>query len=113
MNYRMVFSMIGRLLMLEAALLLLPAVCSAVYGESSLWALLIAAGVALLLGGLLSVVLRPKNKTIYAKEGFVIVALSWMILSLFGALPFVLSGSIPTIIITGTRKPCERSSEIN
>ena len=45
MNYRMVFSMIGRLLLLEAGLLLFPAACSAIYGESSVWALLMAAGV--------------------------------------------------------------------
>ena len=59
MNYRMVFSMIGRLLMLEAALLLLPAVCSAVYGESSLWALLITAAIALVIGGGLALLIVP------------------------------------------------------
>ncbi len=98
MNYRMVFSMIGRLLLLEAGLLLLPAICSAVYGEQSLWALLVSAGVALVVGGLLVFALRPKNKTIYAKEGFVIAALSWIFLSAVGALPFVLSGEIPNYI---------------
>ena len=41
---------------------------------------------------------KPKNKLIYAKEGFVIVALSWFVLSLFGALPFFLSGEIPNYI---------------
>lgn len=95
MNYRMVFSMIGRLLLLEAMLLLLPAACSAVYGESSLWALLAAAGVAALLGGLLWLLCRPKDQTIYAKEGFVIASLSWVFLSAVGALPFVFSGEIP------------------
>lgn len=95
MNYRMVFSMIGRLLLLEAGLLLLPAACSAIYGEESLWALLITAGVALVLGGLLVLVCRRKSQAIYAKEGFVIAALSWIVLSAVGALPFVLSGAIP------------------
>ena len=98
MNYRMVFSMIGRLLLLEAVLLLLPAACSVLYGESSVWALLASAGVALAVGGLLVLVLRPKNKTIYAKEGFVIAALSWIFLSAVGALPFVLSGAIPNFV---------------
>ena len=64
MNYRMVFSMIGRLLMLEAGLLLLPAICSAVYGESSVWALLITAGIALLVGGGMVVVTLPKGGTV-------------------------------------------------
>lgn len=98
MNYRMVFSMIGRLLLLEAGLLLLPAACSAIYRESSLWALLAAAGVALVLGGLLVLICRRKRQTIYAKEGFVIAALSWVFLSAVGALPFVFSGEIPNYV---------------
>jgi trk system potassium uptake protein TrkH len=98
MNYRMVFSMIGRLLLLEAGLLLLPAACSAIYRESSLWALLAAAGVALVLGGLLVLICRRKRQTIYAKEGFVIAALSWVFLSAVGALPFVFSGEIPSYV---------------
>lgn len=98
MNYRMVFSMIGRLLMLEAGLLLLPALCSLGYQEQSLWAFLLTAAIALALGGLLTLVLRPKNKTIYAKEGFIIAALSWLVLSAVGALPFVISGEIPSYV---------------
>ena len=98
MNYRMVFSMIGRLMLLEAGLLLLPAVCSAVYGESSLWALLIAAAVALVVGGGLVLLCRTKNQAIYAKEGFIIAALSWIFLSAVGALPFVLSGEVHSYV---------------
>ena len=98
MNYRMVFSMIGRLLMLEAILLLLPAACSAIYREDSLWALLITAGIALVLGGLLCLICRRKKQTIYAKEGFIIASLSWVFLSAVGALPFVLSGAVPSYV---------------
>ena len=98
MNYRMVFSTIGRLLLLEAALLLLPATCSLIYREASLWALLAAAGVALLLGGALCLLCRPETQSIYAKEGFIIAALSWVLLSAVGALPFVFSGEIPSYI---------------
>ena len=98
MNYRMVFSMIGRLLMLEAGLLLLPAACSAIYGEDSLWALLIAAGIALAAGALFCLICRRKKQTIYAKEGFVIASLSWIFLSAVGALPFVISGAIPSYV---------------
>ena len=98
MNYRMVFSMIGRLLLLEAGLLLFPAACSAIYGESGVWALLIAAGVALLVGGGLVLLCRTKKQALYAQEGFVIAALSWIFLSAVGALPFVLSGEIPSYV---------------
>ena len=96
MNYLMVFYMIGRLLMLEAGLLLLPAACSAVYGESSVWALLIAAAIALLVGGGMVLICRTHKQAIYAKEGFVIAALSWIFLSAVGALPFVISGLLPS-----------------
>ena len=95
MNYRMVFYMVGRLLQLEAALLLLPAAVCVIYGDGGLAAMLISAGVALGAGTALTLLRRPKNHTIYAKEGFVIVALSWVFLSLVGALPFVISGAIP------------------
>ena len=98
MNYRMVFSMTGRLLLLEAGLLLLPAACSAVYGEPSVWALLIAAAIALLVGGGMVLICRTHKQAIYAKEGFVIAALSWIFLSAVGALPFVISGEIPNYI---------------
>lgn len=95
MNYRMVFYMVGRLLQLEAVLLLLPAVVCLTYGDGGLAAVLIAAALALALGCGMTLLRRPKNQTIYAKEGFVIVALSWLLLSAVGAVPFVVSGEIP------------------
>ena len=98
MNYRMIGNMVGRLLLLEAGLLLLPALVSLIYREASLWALRAAAGVALLLGGALTALVRVRDKTIYAKEGFVIVSLSWILLSAVGALPFVLSGEMPSYV---------------
>ncbi len=98
MNYRMIANMVGRLLLLEAALLLLPVAVSLLYGESSVWALLIAAVMALALGCGLTLLIRAKDKTIYAKEGFVIVSLSWIVLSAVGALPFVLSGEMSSYV---------------
>lgn len=98
MNYRMIANMVGRLLLLEATLLLLPVAVSLIYGESSAWALLVAVGVALALGCTLALLIRARDKTIYAKEGFVIVSLSWILLSAVGALPFVLSGEIPSYV---------------
>ncbi|MBQ8682976.1 MAG: TrkH family potassium uptake protein [Clostridia bacterium] len=98
MNRRMVFFMTGRIVLLEAALLLLPLLVSVIYRESCGWAVLAASAVALVVGGGLSLFSRPKTQTIYAKEGFVIVALSWLILSTVGALPFFLSREIPSYI---------------
>ena len=98
MNYRMVFYMVGRLLQLEAALLLLPAAVCLIYGDGGLAAVLISAAIALAVGSGMTLLRRPKNQTIYAKEGFVIVALSWLFLSAVGAVPFVLSEEIPNYV---------------
>jgi len=97
MNYKMVSYILGRILLVEAVLMALPALCGLIYGESSiLWfgvtmVLLAAIGIPLSLK-------KPKNTVIYAKEGFVVVGLAWITMSLFGALPFTLSGAIPNYI---------------
>ncbi len=96
MNRRMVLNMVGQIVRLEAALLALPALVSLLYGESRpMWAFLATAAVALVLGTAATVIVRPRNRTIYAREGFVIVALAWIAVSALGALPFVISGDIP------------------
>lgn len=96
MNRKMVFHMIGRIILLEAALLLLPAVCAFIYKESCFTAIMITVGVALAIGSALTLINNTKDKTIFAKEGFVIVALAWIMLSAIGSLPFVISGAIPS-----------------
>ena len=95
MNYPTIFNNIGKILIVEAILLVFPAIGAVMYGESTLipFALTIA---ALAVTGLLCMRKKPKKTTIYAKEGYVIVALSWILMSLFGALPFYFSGHIPS-----------------
>lgn len=97
MNYRMVFYNIGRILLVEAALLAFPAIGAIFYNEDTLlsFALTIA---ALTVVGLPAVRKKPKNMAIYAKDGYVIVALTWILMSLFGAMPFYFSGYIPNFI---------------
>ena len=95
MNRRMVFYMLGQIIKLEAAVLLLPALVALLYQESCLWALLATAGIALAVGFALTLISRPSSQVIFAREGFVIVALSWLTLSAIGALPFFLSQEIP------------------
>ncbi len=94
----MVFSTIGQMLVTEAVLLVLPLIVSAIYSESCLTAFLITIGIALVSGGLLMLLCRTKNQVIYAKEGFVTVSLVWIAMSLVGALPFYISGEIPSYI---------------
>ncbi len=97
MNYPTIFNNIGKILIVEALLLVFPAIGALIYGEDTLisFALTIA---ALTLTGMLCTRKKPKKATIYAKEGYVIVALSWILMSLFGALPFYFSGYIPNFI---------------
>lgn len=98
MNRRMVFNMIGKMVISEAILLLLPAIVSFYYKESSVSAFLFAALVALVFGGLLCLLFKPRNYVIYAKEGFVIVAFSWILMSAIGAIPFYVSNQIPSYV---------------
>ena len=97
MNKRMIAYILGILLLCEAGLLLLPTIVSLIYGESVVTSFL--ATIALLVvTGLILVAMKPKNKTIYARHGLVIVALGWILMSLFGALPFYFSGEIPNYL---------------
>lgn len=98
MNRRMVLFMLGRIIMLEAFILMLPAACSLIYKEKSFFAFLITIVIAFAVAFVLSVLNKPRDKTIFAKEGFVIVSLAWICFSAVGALPFVISGEIPSFI---------------
>ena len=97
MNYSMIFYIIGWILNVEAVLMIPSVVVAALYKEKSgvVFAAVIVFSAAV---GLLLVRKQPKNKVFYAKEGCVTVALCWIIMSIVGALPFVLSGTIPGII---------------
>ncbi len=97
MNYKMVFNTVGTLLQVESALMLLPLAVSFYYKENISWVWGITMALLLVVGLIMK---APKLKTrrIYAREGFVIVALSWILLSFFGALPFVISGAIPSFV---------------
>ena len=96
MNYRMVTFVLGRIFLIEAVLMLCPMLCSALYGE---WGIVLAFCWPVLLLAVLGLLLSfrtPRNTTIYARDGLVIVALVWVLMSIFGALPFVISGEIPS-----------------
>lgn len=97
MNYSMIFFIIGWVFIIEAALMAPSALVALLYAEQSIWAFAAAIGLCLLLGVPL-VRRQPSNKVFYAKEGCVTVALSWIVMSLMGALPFVFSGVIPSIV---------------
>ena len=96
MNYRMVWQVLGRVLCIEAALMILPMVTALCYGETPLPFLISAAATGLV--GLILWRVRARNAAITAREGFLIVGLSWVFMALFGALPFVIGGEIPNYL---------------
>ena len=91
----MIGFVIGRILWTEAALLLLPALVALLYGEPALPFL---GPILLLLIAGLPFRKKPKQTSLYARDGFAVVALAWVLMSAFGALPFVISGYIPHCI---------------
>lgn len=86
--------MIGQIIKLEAVLLVLPLAVSIIYRERCALSFLITALASLFVGFAVTLISKPGNRLIYAKEGFVIVALAWLALSAIGAVPFVLSGEV-------------------
>lgn len=97
MNYRMIKHTLSWILFFEAIFLLVPTLTALIYKESALISFLFTIAVCLGLG-LLFRLGKPKNRSLYAKEGFVIVSLGWIILSFCGALPFYFSGEIPSFV---------------
>ncbi len=97
MNFSIVRYILGWLLNFQAGFMLLPGLAALIYRESEGWVFLQVALVLAVIGTLL-VIKKPKNKSIRAKEGFVSVALAWIILSLTGAVPYVLGKAIPSYV---------------
>ncbi len=99
MNKRMVFHIIGRILQIEAIFLLFPFLIAIIYGEGNIIRnYLIVAIATFALGTLVSFLMKPQSRVIYAKEGFAIVSLAWLMVSAVGAVPFVMTGEIPSYV---------------
>lgn len=96
MNIRMVLRILGYVLDAEAVLMLLPLLVCLVYGENPFPFLLcvLALGVC----GVLLSLIQPRSRSLFAREGFLVVSLAWIAVSLTGAVPFVLDGAIPSYV---------------
>lgn len=94
MNHQAIRYILGCVLNCEAACMLLPLLCAVCFGEQSAWIFLVCILLCAVSGFALTFK-KPCNKSIYAKEGFIVVALAWIVMSIFGALPFIFSGYIP------------------
>lgn len=94
MNFNMIAYILGNIIRIEAALLAVPAFISIWYQETKAASAFVVTITACLMVGTVLASREPENKRIYGREGFVVVALSWIVMSVLGALPFYLSGSI-------------------
>ena len=97
MNHRLIATVLGYTLCVEGFFLLLPAPVCVYFGEGDWRAFLAAAALCLLLGAALTRV-PVKRRQLQGRDGYMAVALVWVVLSLFGALPYVWSGAIPNYI---------------
>ncbi len=99
MNYKKLGNILGKIMVLEGILMLAPLAVSLIYREdfSHQLAFLLPMAALLLLGGALQF-LKPRRNALYQKEGFALTALSWIVMALFGAVPFVLNGEIPNYV---------------
>lgn len=95
MNIKMLIYILGKVLLIEGVLMLLPICCGWIYGESETVYYLVCALSYVTLGYLLSFK-KPRNMTIFIKDGCVATALSWVVLSIGGCIPFILTGEIPS-----------------
>lgn len=98
MRYKIVLHTVGRVILFEAALLLLPLAVSLIFGESCAKAFMLTILIAAALGFAVSRLCDSSEKDIFIREGLAIVSLSWISISAIGALPFVISGEIPSYI---------------
>ena len=95
-NFRIIFHILGLLLLVEGISMILPFGVSIYYGESDTLALGLTAALNISLGTIAYLLTKKSNKSIGKREGFIIVSLVWVVFSLFGALPFVISNYIPS-----------------
>ena len=99
MNYKYLGKILGKIMILEGALMLAPLTVSLFYKESVTHILAFLIPIALLVAlGFLLQLPKPQRNSLYQKEGFALTALVWIVMSLFGAIPFVINGDIPNYI---------------
>ena len=99
MNYKKLGKILGKIMILEGVLMLAPLTVSLIYKESirNILAFIVPIAALVLIGFLLQMP-KPKRETFYQKEGFALVAMVWIVMTLFGAIPFVINRDIPNYI---------------
>ena len=99
MNYKKLGGILGKIMILEGVLMLLPLIVAFIYRESiiNVFAFVVPMGALAVIGALLQF-LKPRREELYQKEAFALVAAVWVVMAIFGAAPFVINGDIPNYI---------------
>ncbi len=95
MNLKIIFKVLGLLLLVEGIAMLLALIIAIIYGGNDILAFSISSGINLATGGIITLLYKNAKKDIGKREGFIIVSMVWVVFSLFGSFPYMLSGSIP------------------
>ena len=98
MNYGIILYMLGWILKIEGIFMALPLATAVIYGEMEEGLCYLGVALVCLILGFLGTMKKPKTRMFFAKEGFVSVSLGWLVLSIFGCAPFILTGEIPHFI---------------
>lgn len=97
MNHKVIFKVLGILLLIVALGMLMPLMIALITGEGDAYAFLVSILITGLIGGALALI-PLKNRHMRTKDGLAIVSLGWLLASIFGALPFIISGAIPSVV---------------
>lgn len=95
MNFKIIFKVLGLLLVVEGAAMAIALLVALIYQENDISAFLISAGINLAIGYAIITATKKAKKEIGKKEGFIIVSMVWVVFSFFGCLPYLFSGAIP------------------
>lgn len=98
LNYKIISHLMGLLLLVNGGFMLFPAMMAWYYKEAIVLDILLASSIALVLGGIIMFVTKNHRKEVQKREGYVIVTFGWIIMSLIGTLPYILSGAIPNFV---------------
>ena len=97
-NFKIIGRFLGFVIMIIGAFMLLPVIISVIYGDHEYSTFLISSAICLILGSALSFFIKPDLSKIRKREGYLIVALSWIAMCLLGALPYIIERPEMTII---------------
>lgn len=97
-NFRFIANIMGRLMLIESIFLFFCIIISLIYKESDGWAFLYSGLITACTGSILAFTIKPKDRILAKKDGYFTVTMVWLVFSIFGSLPYILGGTIPSFV---------------